>query len=193
MALLTWPSGLTPRRFNMRLSTNQLTHAAPHGGSEQVVDLLNDRWVIDMELPADTHANMAAIEAFLNAMRGQTNTVALWHFARTAPRGTLASATVAVAAAGASAIVLTGSGTLKAGDMVGVPVSGGTLLVQVRDDVTVATSTSVNIVNRLRLATTAGAVDLTAPTANFRLINQPGVDYVGGFTETVPVQFVEAI
>ena len=40
----------------------------------------------------------AKAEAFIAALRGQTNTVALWHFARPTVRGTLASATCATVA-----------------------------------------------------------------------------------------------
>lgn len=189
MSTITWPSGLYPRSFSLRLSTVQRVHASPLGGSEQVVDLLNDRWLLSMELPANRHSTMAALEAFLAAMRGQTNTVVLYNFARPAPRGTLASATAASAAKGAAAVVLTGSGTLKAGDLLGI--SG--LLLQVASDVTVGSSTTVPLVNRLRTAV-SGAVTLAAPTATFRLVGAPSVQYLGGaFTDAVPLEFVEAI
>jgi hypothetical protein len=114
--------------------------------------------------------------------------VALWHFARPSVRGTLASATAASAAQGASAVVLTGSGTLKAGDMLGI--SG--LLLQVAADVTVGTSTSVSIVNRLRSAV-SGTVTLTRPTANFRLTGSPAVSYVPGMSEPVSLDFAEVV
>lgn len=141
-----------------------------------------------MQLPADTHANMAAVEAFIAAMRGQTNTVALYHFARTAPRGTLASGT-ASGSQGASSITVSGSGTLLAGDMLGA----GGLLLQVAADVTLSGSGTVSIVNRLRSALSGAAITLTQPTANFRLTNAPAVGYVASFTDTVDLEFAEAI
>lgn len=189
MSAIAWPAGLFPRAFTLRLSTVQRVHASPLGGSEQVVDLLNDRWIASMEIPADRHSTMAPLEAFLAALRGQTNTVALYHFGTPTPRGTLASATAASAAQGAAAVVLTGSGTLKAGDMLGI--SG--LLLQVASDVTVGTSTTVPIVNRLRTAV-SGTVTLAQPTAHFRLAGTPAVQYLGGaFTDAVPLEFVEAL
>ena len=188
MSTITWPSGLTPRQFSLRLAPVQRTHSSPFGGSEQVVDLLNDRWMVSMELPADTHANMAAVEAFIAAMRGQTNTVALYHWARQAVRGTLASGT-ATGSIGASSITVSGSGTLKAGDMIGA----GGLLLQVAADVTLSGSGSVSLVNRLRTALSSAALTLTQPTAPFRLINQPAVPYVASFTDTVTLEFAEAI
>jgi len=189
MSTITWPSGLVPRQFSMRLATVQRVHSSPYGGSEQAVDLLNDRWMVSMELAADTYANIAVVEAFIASMRGQTNTVALYHFARPTPRGTLASATYASASQGASSVTLTGSGTLKAGDLF----SAGGQLLQVAADVTVSTSTSVSIVNRLRAALTSGSITLASPTATFRMINQPAVTYVPGFSETVSLEFAEAI
>ena len=189
MTTITWPSGLHPRAFSMRLSTVQRVHASPLGGSEQAVDLLNDRWLISLEIPASRHTTMAALEAFIAAMRGQTNTVSLYHFGAPTPRGTLASATAASAAQGASAVVLTGIGTLKAGDLLGI--SG--LLLQVASDVTVGTGTTVPIVNRLRTAV-SGTVTLSQPAVTCRLVGTPSVQYLGGaFTDAVPLEFSEAI
>lgn len=186
MSTITWPSGLIPRSFSLRLQTVQRVHSSPFGGSEQAVDLLNDRWIASVELPADTHANMAAVEAFIAAMRGQTNTVNLYHWARQTVRGTLASGT-ATGSQGASTITISGSGTLKAGDMIGA----GGLLLQVASDW--SGTGSVNLVNRLRSALSGASLTLTQPTAAFRLVNQPAVNYVASFTDTVTLDFAEAI
>jgi hypothetical protein len=162
----------------------------PSAAAEQAVDLLNDRWLLSLTLSARAGFDKGAqIEAFLAALRGQTNyrgAVAL--SPGPSVRGTLASATAASAAQGASAVVLTGSGTLKAGDMLGI--SG--LLLQVAADVTVGTSTSVSIVNRLRSAV-SGTVTLTRPTANFRLTGSPAVSYVPGMSEPVSLDFAEVV
>ena len=173
----------------MRLQSVQRVFASPFGGSEQAVDLLNDRWLCSMEIPQDFHATNAALEAFIAAMRGQTNTVALYHFGTQTPRGTLASATASAASQGASAVTLSGTGTLKAGDMIGI--SG--LLLQVAADVSISGSGSVTLVNRLRTAV-SGAVTFTRPTATFRLVNAPAVNYLGGaFTEPVSLEFAEVV
>lgn len=190
MSTITWPTGVTPAQVSLRLSTVQRVFAAPFGGSEQAVDLLNDRWMLSLVLPARAGFDKAAqIEAFIAAMRGQTNDVALWHFARPTVRGTLASATASAASQGASAVTLSGTGTLKAGDMLGI--SG--LLLQVAADVSISGSGSVTLVNRLRTAV-SGAVTFTKPTALFRFASPDvGVSYVPGRSEPVALDFVEKV
>ncbi len=194
MSLITWPTGLTPAQCSLRLKTTQRAHGAPLGGSEQIVDLLNDRWMLSLVLSARAGFDRGAqIEAFIAAMRGQTNTVALWHFARPVVRGTLDSATCAAASQGASAVTLTvtGTKTLKAGDMLGI----GGLLLQVAADASITTSGSVSLVNRLRAAISGGAaVTLTKPTTAFRFADpNVGLSYVPGRSEPVALDFVEAI
>jgi hypothetical protein len=77
---------------------------------------------------------------------------------------------------------------LKAGDMLGI--SG--LLLQVASDVTVGSGTSVPIVNRLRTAV-SGTVTLTKPTATFRLVGSPAVQYVPGMSDAVSLDFAEVV
>ena len=62
------PRVFTPRTFTMRLATVQRVHSSPYGGSEQAVDMLNDRWMASLELSARTQDEAANIEAFLAAM-----------------------------------------------------------------------------------------------------------------------------
>ena len=197
MALITLPAIFDPRTCTFVQSVNQRVSASPFGGSEQAIDLLNDRWLCSVEMPASTHANAAAMEAFIAAMRGQTNTVYLWHFARPYPRGT-ARGTItlnASAAQGASSIVLAGispaAGTLLAGDMLGV----GGLLVMVASDCTASGGVvTVPITNRLRTAQSSGAaVTWSKPTAPFRLLSTPGVQYVPGMAQGTSFDFGEAI
>lgn len=192
MSTITWPTAIVVRQAGLRLATTQRLHTAPTSGSEQAVDLLNDRWMLSLVLSARARFDSGArIEAFIAAMRGQTNTVALWHFVRPTVRGTLASATCGAAAQGAASVTLTGTGTLKAGDMLGI----GGLLLQVADDVTLSGSGAVSIVNRLRTAITGGsAVTLTKPTALFRLATpQAGVQYMPGKSDEVALDFAEVV
>lgn len=194
MSTIAWPAALTPIAFTLQLSVNQRSHAAPYGGSEQVVDLLNDRWTASISLPAHTHAVAAQTEGFVNALRGMTNTTALWHFGRTAPLGTVrGTLTASAAAQGAASLVISGcnpsNGTLKAGDMLGV----GGLLVQVAADCTASGgSITVPLVNRLRKAV-SGAVTWDKPTATFRLMNKAAPQYLAGYAEGVSLEFAEVI
>lgn len=193
MSSVTWPDRLIPTSFKLALSINQRSHSAPYGGSEQVVDLLNDRWTISMTLPENTQAAAAITESFINAMRGMTNTVDLWHFKRPVIAGTLSGATAQAASQGASQIILNASTgqTLKAGDMIGV---GGLLLQVASDCVSVGSAITIPLVNRLRKTVAAGSAVITnKPTASFRLINKVAPQYTLGYSESVSLEFVEKV
>ena len=192
MSLLTLPSWFLARSVSLDLQTNQRVGASMFGGSEQAVDLLNDRWVMNVSLADSWHSDAAAREAFIASFRGQVNWVALWHFIRPQPRGTMRGSPTLVGAhaQGAAALSITAGtagGTLLAGDMLGV----GGLLCMVQSDVTLDGSGagSVPLVNRLRAAQTNGAaVTWDRPTATFRLLGhatpvyQPGVASGPSFT-----------
>lgn len=197
MSVITLPAKFVPRSCTLKLSTNQLAHASPYGGSEQVIDLLNDRWLMSCELAQASRETGAWREAFIAAMRGKTNTVALHHFARKAPAGTLRGTLLMSAAAlqGAASIVIkSGSpatGTLKAGDMLGVD---GLLLMVAADCTAAAGVITVPITNRLRKAIAINAaVTWDKPTAMFRLMDTSGIGFVPGMSNGVSFDFAEAI
>ena len=197
MSLITWPS-FDVASCTLKLSTNQRVSASPFGGSEQAVDMLNDRWLLSLALPQNSHATAQKIEAFIGAMRGKTNTVNLYHFARPLPTGTARGATTKIntlAAQGASSIIVKNvspsTGTLLAGDML----SAGTQLLMVATNCTaVAGVVTVPLVNRLR-ASLAVDVDVvwSSPTATFRLMDSSGIAYQRGMTGMCSMDFAEAI
>ncbi len=197
MSLIALPSNFQVTSCGLKLNTAQRVSASPFGGSEQAIDLLNDRWLLSLQLPQNSYAVAQAIEAFIGAMRGQTNTVNLYHFARSVPSGTVRGTLTlnAAAAQGASSIVVTGctpaTGTLKAGDMLGV---GAQLLMVASDCTAVAGVITVPITNRLRAGLSSGAaVTWSAPTAEFRLLATSDVNYVRGVSATVSMDFGEKI
>lgn len=195
MSLITLPAAFVPRTVALRMDTNQRVAASQFGGSEQARDLLNDRWIMDVSLPESAHADGAWREAFIASFRGQVNWVALHHFLRPEPRGTMRGTPVLVGthAQGAAALSITGGtagGTLLAGDMLGV----GGLLVMVAADVTLDGSGAgaVQLVNRLRVAQSGGvSVVWSRPTANFRLIDYTGVSYAPGVASAPSFTFGE--
>lgn len=199
MSAVTLPVPFAPNSCSLKLSVNQRVNASPFGGSEQAVDLLNDRWLMSLELAPNYSAQGAAIEAFINAMRGQSNWTALHHFARPVPRGTMrGSLTLSGSAAqGASNLVVTGGAgqagtTLLAGDLIGV--SG--LLFMVASDCVANGSGVITapIVNRLRMALGSGlTVTWNRPTALFRLVSTPVVEYAPGLFSGVSFEFAEYI
>lgn len=199
MSIITTPLQLKPSACQLTLSVNQRVSASPFGGSEQAVDFLNDRWLLSLELPALLTNEGAWREAFIGAMRGQTNTVALYHFARPYPTGTMrGTLTLSSAAAqGASSVVVTGGAgqagtTLLAGDMIGV--SG--LLLMVASDCTANGSgvITVPLVNRLRAGLLiSAAVTWDKPSTMFRLMSTNGVGYAQSITQETSFDFGEAI
>ena len=197
MSTIALPTPFQPSVCTLRLAVNQRVNASPFGGSEQAVDLLNDRWLLSCDLPANQNSTGPAIEAFIGSLRGQSNVVALWHFARAQPRGTVRGTLTlnAAVAQGASQIVVAGcspaTGTLLAGDMLGV---GNLLFMVATDCVAVAGVITVPIVNRVRAALSSGAsVTWSKPTALFRLQSSSVVQYVPMVAQTVSFDFGEAL
>jgi hypothetical protein len=197
MSLITLPGDFKPRTVSLRMETSQRVAASQFGGAEQARDLLNDRWIMEATLPESRHDSGAWREAFIANFRGQTNWVALWHFVRPAPRGTMrGSPTLSGAhSQGAASLSITGGtagGTLLAGDMLGV----GGLLLMVAADVTLNGSGAgtVTLVNRLRAAQSGGAaVTWDKPTALFRLLDFTGVGYSPGIASAPSFTFGEKI
>jgi hypothetical protein len=184
-----------PTNFSLDLATNQRMFASPEGGSEQVIDRMNDRWKVAVTLSARTHEEAAEMEAFLASMRGMTNWVYLFHLARPEPQGSMrGTPTAAAAAAGAGALTITttAGATMRAGDMLGV----GGLLLQAAENATAngAGVMVLPIVNRLRVGIAGGAaVTWDRPTAPFRRIGGTPVQYVPGWSPEISFDFVEAI
>lgn len=197
MSLVTLPSAFVPRSVQLDMMTAQRVRAAPFGGSEQATDMLNDRWMMSCALPDSPHAWGAWREAFIGSMRGQTNWVALHHFVRPQPRGTMRGTPTLFSAhaQGSPTLLIVGAtpfGTLLAGDMLGV----GGLLCMVAVDVTLDGNGDayVPITNRLRVAQSHGAtVVWNKPTALFRLLDSSGVAYAPGVAGGPSFDFGEKI
>lgn len=193
----SWPAAFVPSSFKLTLQVSQRANSSPFGGSEQVIDMLNDRWVCDLSLPARDQAGAAALEAFIASFRGMANTVDLWHYLRPVPRGTLRGTllTSGTQAQGAAQLVLSGGtalGTLLAGDLLG---AGGQILM-VSADATANGSGNITvpIANRLRAAIATGqSVTWNKPTAPFRKLANSDVDYTPGIAGGVDLTLGEAI
>jgi hypothetical protein len=197
MSTIAFPDFLEdPSEFSLRSLTNQLANASPYGGSEQVIDKRNDRWLATVSISPRTHDEAADVEAWVASMRGLTNVVNLYHLQRPEPRGTMRGApTVQATAAGLGSVRIntTPGATLRAGDMIGI--SG--LLLQVEQNC-VADGTGLlvaPIVNRLRRALGGGApVVWNRPSApfRFRVVPEP-ISYVPGYTPEVTFDFMEQV
>lgn len=196
MTTIALPAGLCARDFSLALNVVQRVSSSPYSGSEQVVDLLNDRWAISMTLPARRSGDGAAVEAFIASLRGMTNTVNLWHMQRPVPRGTMRGTPLSdPGVQGANTMVIgsmTPGATLLAGDLIGI---NGLLLMIAQDSVANGLGQmTITMVNRLRKTITVGTpVIWDRPTAPFRLASSVAVQYVPGYSPEVSLDFLEAI
>ena len=192
-SLGTWPTGIDFTGARLMNTVNQRAHISPGQTSEQVIDLIGDRWMLYITVPGGNHVQGAVLEAWLGQFRGMVNWASLWHPARRVPRGTLRGTPTihTTAAAGARSVILQAAAaeTLYAGDMLG---SDG-LLLQTASDCTADGSgvITVPLNNALRWdldATTAVVWD--KPTAPFRLMSSSGVEFLRG--RHLPVDLVLA-
>lgn len=197
MSTITIPSAFVPTAFQPNQFTNQRVSASMFGGSEQAVDLLNDRWIFDVETGQCVYTDGQKLEAFRNALRGQVNVCALPYYPRLTPTGTARGTMTLNASAlqGAASIVITGvspsTGTLLAGDVLGV---GGLLLMVETDCTAVAGVITVPLTNRLRKAISSGtSVTWSSPTVLCRLLSSSGIQYVAERTSPASWQFGEYI
>lgn len=196
MATIQLPAGFVPREFSLEMSVNQRAFASPFNGSEQVVDQLNDRWLISMTMPSDRTVDGAAMEAFIGSMRGMVNTVNLWHFVRPVPRGTLRGSPTVYAPLFRGdpniQVVAPPGTTVLAGDLVGC---AGALFMASQDAVANGSSIlDIRTVNRSRVAASAGTpVVWNKPTASFRLMSKSSIQYLPGYAAGASFDFAEAI
>lgn len=198
MSKISWPAGLIAREFDLPLRPNLRGHASPLSLTEQVVDLLADRWEASFVLPVSSHANAARVEAFLAALRASGNTVDIWHMGRgrNVPRGTMRGTPTLAESAAVNAnsisIQTSAGATLLAGDLVGV---GGLLLMAAADATANGSGVmSLSLVNRLRAAlSSAAAVTWDTPKVEMRLTQASPVHYVPGMVNEVTVSLIEHI
>lgn len=192
MSVYTWPATVVPRTVQLRLMPAIRTFTSPYSRQTQAVDLLAETWRLQMTLPPNTDRIVAgALEAFFDRLKGQVHQASLWHFGRPAPLGSMrGSPTLSANAAQlANTVAINGSGTLLAGDMIGV----GGQLCRVMADATLPGS--VEIAPRLRTAVASGsAVAWDKPTANFMLASD-GVPlvYEPGFYRELEVEWMEKV
>lgn len=196
-SLGTWPATIRPRTCRFDMVTNQLVNESPFGSDQQVVDKLNDLWMVSLTLPVRRHAQAAELEAFLASFRGQVNWISLWHFVRPAPRGTLRGTllTSGTQAQGAASLVLSGgtaAGSVLKGDLFG---AGGQILMASSDATADgAGAITIPLVNRLRAAIATGqSVTWDKPTATFRLASHSGVNYIPGNSDEVTMVLREKV
>lgn len=198
MSTISWPATrlFLPASMEIGLRSNVLISTSPLSGATQTVELPGARWVMSFVLtPTNSHADQAIREALMTQIAGQANRVALWHFMRPAPRGTMRGSPVLAANATAGAtslsITTTAGATVLKGDMVKI----GSQLVQSTTDATAdgAGALTLSIAPMVRTTVASGqAVSWDAPTATFILTqSEIRVGYRPVIGEAISLEFVE--
>lgn len=192
MTIYAWPAAVQPRSIQLRLLPAVRTFTSPYSRQTQAVDLMAETWRLQMALPPNTDRTQGgALEALFDRLKGQVNQVALYHFGRPAPMGTMRGAPTLSASAAqlANTVSISGTGTLLAGDMIGI----GGQLCRVMADATLPAT--VEIAPRLRVDKASGtAVTWDKPTANFMLAGD-GVPLVWepGFYQGPDIEWMEKV
>lgn len=197
MTVYAWPTSAAfkPESIEWALVPNTRAFTSPFTQGVQVVDLLGERWKVNLTLPAQPWAAGDERAAFFSKLRGGAHQVQLWHFARPVPRGSLrGTPTLAAnAAQGADQIVVTttANATLKAGDFLGL--GGHVLMVAADCQADGSGAITVPLANRLRSAQSAGAAVMwDRPKATFRLSSDVvPIGYRPGFSDPLALEFVE--
>ena len=194
MANIVWPASMCPRTFSLQLLADVRTSASVYGGSEIVNDLADDTWTVSMEVDSRSGDTAASLEALVNYLQGGIHTAEFGHFARPQPRGTVLTTTLTAGASkGADSLTIatTPGQIVKVGDFLGV----SDLLLQCSKTVTATTtSTSINLVNRLRQGLTTGLqANFNNPKIKWRLSDSSEVKNLVGYTGPVTLNFIEAI
>lgn len=135
MATITLPNSrlYVPASADWGLETATFNSESPTDLSIQTVDMLASRWRCSLTFVPRTNADHAAVEALIAQLRGRGNRLSMGHPLRRVPRGTMRGTPTLTSnvSALASTIAITGSGTLLAGDMLGI---GGELVMVTADN-----------------------------------------------------------
>ena len=197
MAIIAWPNTrpFMPRALEVQLRPQMRMAESIYTGQVTAFETPFATWQFTITLPPAKPADRAAVEAFLNTIRGPANRVTMWHHMRPTPRGTQQANTVTAGTAvmGASSIAVNLAGTLLAGDMLSLALTaGGTALVQATADVAAGASASVPFAPKLRGAVSSGAaVVVVRPTALLILREAPSIGYLPGEAAPITLGFSE--
>lgn len=176
---LTVPSWFDPASCEVGLQRQVVQHRSGITGTFQAIELGVEYWTINLTTAPRLRAASGRDEAFFNQLVGGAQPVSLWHFGRQEPKGTMRGAPTlnASAAQFSRSIKINTTGTLLAGDMIGV---AGQLIQVAADAEPVAGVLTISTVNRVRAALASGAaVTWYRPTANF-VMAEPGSAFVHG-------------
>jgi len=169
MAILTFPANI-PSSYDWQLVCNTQIFTSPLDGSVQTSESPGARWKVSLGFKKQSRAEGRVMAAFLASLRGRAGRFYLHDHAQPTPRGTISGLPVVSGAGQTGASILTTgwSGTLLAGDMIGI---GGELKMVTADVVgSNVAAVAVPFEPPLRKSPAgASAIIIHSPTAVFRL------------------------
>lgn len=196
MPTVNWPSTLRPEAFDYAVEFDvQMT--VSRSGKVYTYGLPGARWVATLTFPSDSETmTRPALEALLVSLEGGTNRLAMPHFGRPTPNGTLTGSPTVATTTAAGAKVLpfaNANGTLRKGDIFGV---GGQLCMVTADATPNSGSMNVSFAPALRAQVTGGAaITWNRPTIQWvprTSIAGPFPFRAGKHRPGFSVEFVEA-
>lgn len=201
MSVIAFPTTLYAAR--MSWSQIRLDFSFNSAFGSQGMEIGSPLWAVTLTSDRLYETDTGAWKALLMQLRGQTNQLSLWDFARPAPRGTMrGTMTVSTdAAQGATSLVIVASGenskTLLAGDLLGLGTGTTQQVVMVTADATSNGSgvITVSIEPPLRNAFVAtSAVTWDKPKALFRRTqSRAGWDYESVFASGFTLDLIEDV
>ena len=196
MATINWPPAITtgPVDYACEFDIEMTVYRS---GRVTTFGLPGERWTCSLRIDADLERRMRpAVEALLMSLRGGANRLSMHHFGRPRPNGTLqGSPTVAAPiAAGAQTVQMTNcNGSLKAGDIIGLP---GQFVMVLSDVSPTLTNMTVSVSPPIRASHSPGtAVTWNKPTTLWIPRSNIAGPFPYGQNKTRPafsVDFVEA-
>lgn len=124
MTIIAWPTTFQVSAFDLSIAYD-VQIVVSRNGRVTTYGLPGARWSATLTFPNQNETNgRPAVEALLVSLKGGANRLSMHHLGRKQPNGTLRGAPVLNGAhlAGAEQLTLKNAfGTLKAGDMIGVP------------------------------------------------------------------------
>lgn len=193
MAILTFPSTLTPRKCTWGLMSNAETFVSPLNGAVQTANRPGDRWKATLEFAVRSLDELGQFEAFMAQLAGMSNRAYVPPFHR---RGTGAAASVNGASQVGSSLVVSGAGanrTFKPGDFFSV--NGEFKMIASAAVADATGNATISFVPMLRASPPTGATLIfSSPTAVMFLNTQEYAitRYPGSEFDLITMPFMEA-
>lgn len=183
--------------FDIQIRGNVHANASPMNGVTRTQEFPGDLWMVRIEWPGMYHAEFEAHRAFWSRLRGMAHRVLLWPLINSGvPRGTMRGSPTlsSPASAGANTVIVTGIGTLLAGDFIGILLANGTVQLCCIAAATGTHTVTCELVSPLRRDAAVGAaVVWDRPTVEMILTAPPFPSYRMVVSEGYTIEAIEVV